>query len=87
MQAPVFACKVKKFKDGGGDTQKRHILVTTHAVYNFKPADTFRDYPGARRVIPLAELSALIVSSSSEQIVLGCKTEFVRALFARRLCG
>ena len=81
VQAPVFACKVKKFKDGG-DTQKRHILVTTHAVYNFKPADTFRVYPAARRVIPLRELCAVIVSSSSEQMVLGCTTECVRIFLA-----
>ncbi len=76
-QTPVFACKVKKIKENG-DAQKRHFLVTTHAVYNFKPADTFRVYPAARRVIPLRELCAIIVSSSSEQMVLGCKTECVR---------
>jgi hypothetical protein len=44
----------------------RHLLITTHSIYNFEP-DSYRKF---NRKINLGDLTGIIVSVSSEQILL-----------------
>jgi hypothetical protein len=74
-ELPIFACKIKKF-NSDNKMDKRNILITDRAFYNFKPNDLFGSYPEAQRMIPLKQLFALVVSTSSEELMLYCLDQY-----------
>ena len=50
----------------------RHMLVTTRAVYSFPP----ESYTKANRIIMLADLNGLILSSSSLQMLINVRNSY-----------
>ena len=62
----LFACVFAKKRIILSLSSDRHLLITTRAIYNFDP----NSYKKANRVLALKDLSGLILSSSSEEMLI-----------------
>jgi fructose-specific phosphotransferase system IIC component len=61
----LFSSEVEK-KNAFGLEQTRHFVVTSQAIYNFKPGV----YTQAQRIIPAAHITGLVCSTASMRVVV-----------------